>query len=144
MIEEWFYAIAPAVAREDIDEICPDIESTEDFISAVPEKYKDYCKQTIDEISHLHISDKLSAVFHKEDAKKAEPLVAKWKNDRLSAQATTKLVDMLYVAGEQLYECDRLPEWKDYMYKYEEATLYRIFSVTFSGIRGRADRLPKP
>jgi hypothetical protein len=120
VIEERFYAIAPAGAREEIDEICPDIESAEDFVSAVPEKYKDFCTQATDEIRRLHISGKLPAKFHKKDAKKAEPLAAKWKNNKISAQATMKLMDMLYVTGEQLYECEKLPEWKDYMDKYNK------------------------
>ncbi|MFC1793925.1 hypothetical protein ACFL3Q_10110 [Planctomycetota bacterium] len=52
--------------------------------------------------------------------KKAEPLLAKWKTGRLSTQDTMKLVDMLYVTGQQLYDCDKLPEWKDYMDKYDQ------------------------
>jgi hypothetical protein len=120
VIEERFYAIAPAEARAEIDEICPDIESVEGFISAVPEKYKDLCKQATDEIRRLYINGKLPAVFHKKDAKKAEPLVAKWKSNKLSAQDTMKLVDMLFVNGQQLYECEELPEWKDYMDKYSK------------------------
>ena len=59
-------------------------------------------------------------VFHKEDAEKAEPLLAKWKSGQLSAQDTMKLVDMLYVTGQQLNDCDELPEWKDYMDKYHQ------------------------
>jgi hypothetical protein len=31
-----------------------------------------------------------------------------------------KLVDLLYVTGQQLYECDELPEWKDYMDGYNQ------------------------
>jgi len=120
VIEERFYAIAPPEAREEIDELCPDIESVEDFVSAVPEKYKDFCKQAIDEIRNLHTSGKLPAVCHKEDTKKAEPLLAKWKEDQLSAQDTMKLVDMLYVTGQQLYNYDELPEWKDYLERYHQ------------------------
>jgi hypothetical protein len=120
VIEERFYAISPAEAREEIDEICPDIESAGDFISAVPEKYKDFCKQATDEIHRLHTSGKLPAVFHKEDAEKAEPLLAEWKKDQLSTQDAMKLVDMFYVTGQQLYECKELPEWKDYMDKYNK------------------------
>jgi len=31
-----------------------------------------------------------------------------------------KLVDILYVTGQQLYDCDELPEWKDYVDKYHQ------------------------
>jgi hypothetical protein len=120
VIEERFYAIAPAETKAEIDEICPDIESAEDFISAVPEKYKDLCKQATNEIRRLYISGKLPAIFHKKDAKKAEPLMAKWKSNKLSAQDTTKLMDMLFVTGQQLYGRHELPEWKDYMDKYNK------------------------
>lgn len=47
LIEERFYAIAPPEAREEIEEICPDIESGEDFVSAIPEKYKGLFKQPL-------------------------------------------------------------------------------------------------
>ncbi len=120
VIEERFYAIAPREAREEIDELCPDIESIEDFVSAVPEKYKGFSKQASDEIRCLNTRGKLPAVFHKKDEKKAEPLLAKWKKNRLSAQDTMKLVDMLYVTGQELYDCDELPEWKDYIDKYHQ------------------------
>lgn len=118
VIEERFYAIAPREAREEIDEFCPDIESTEDFVSPVPEKYKDFCEQATDEIRSLYAVGKLLAFCHKKDMKKAEPLLVKWKNGQLSEQDTIKLVDMLYITGQELYGCDELPEWKDYMGKY--------------------------
>ncbi|MFC1792532.1 hypothetical protein ACFL3Q_02980 [Planctomycetota bacterium] len=120
VIEERFYVIAPREAKEEIDELCPDIESIKDFVSAVPEKYKDFCKQAIEEIRCLYTNSKLPAICHKKDMKKAEPLLPKWKSDQLSVQDTMKLVDMLYVTGQQLYECDKLPEWKDYMDKYDQ------------------------
>jgi len=118
VIEEHFYAIAPPEAREEIEEICPDIESAEDFAAAVPEKYKGICKQAIDEIRHLHTSGRLPAVCHREDAKEAEPLLAQWKKGQLSPQDALKLVDLLFVTGQQLCDCDELPEWKDYADKY--------------------------
>jgi len=83
VIEERFYAIAPYEAREEIDKLYPDIESVEDFVSAVPEEYKDFCKQATDEIRRLYISGKLPAVLHKKDTKKAESLLSKWKKDQL-------------------------------------------------------------
>ena len=67
----------------------------------------------------MYVSSKLPAVFHKEDAKEAELLSAKWKEDQLSAPEVGKLVDMLFVTGQQLYECDELPEWKDYLDTYD-------------------------
>ena len=120
VIERRFYAIAPPEAEMMIDEAGVDIESIEDFVSAVPEAYSDLCKQAIDEIRNLHTSGKLPAVFHKEDAEKAEPFLAKWKSGQLSEQDTMKLVDMLYISGQQLYDYDELPEWKDYMDKYHQ------------------------
>ena len=120
VIEERFYATAPSVAREEIDELCIDIESAEDFASAVPEKYTTVFKQAIDEIRRLHTSGKLPAVCHKKDKKKAEPLSAGWKRDGLSAQDTMKLIDMLYVTGQQLYDCGVLPEWKGFVDEYQQ------------------------
>ncbi|MHC4912275.1 MAG: hypothetical protein ACYTE5_04620 [Planctomycetota bacterium] len=120
VIEERFYAIAPPGAREEIDELCLDIESAEDFASAVPEQYTGIFHQGIDEIRRLHISGKLPAVCHKKDTKKAAPLLAKWKRDQLSAQDAMKLMDMLYVTGQQLYDCDELPEWRDYVDRYHQ------------------------
>ena len=119
VIEERFYAIAPCWAREDIDELCLDLESFEDFVSAVPEKCKDFCKQAISEIRDLYISNKLPAVLHKKDVKKAEPLLVKWKKDQLSPQEVMNLVDMLYITGQELYDCEKLPEWKEYLEKYD-------------------------
>ena len=118
VIEERFYAIAPPEAREEIDEARVEYESIKDFVSAVPQKYEGLCTQVIDEIRCLHTNGKLPAVCHNEDAKEAEPLLAKWKRNQLSEQETMKLVDMLYVSGQQLYECDELPEWRDYASRY--------------------------
>ncbi len=118
VIEERFYAMALPAARDEIEEICPDIESGDDFAATVPEKYKALFEQAVDEIRRLYVSGKLPAVFHKEDAKEAEPLLAKWKKDQLSAQEAMKLADMLYVSGQQLYDCEKLPEWRDYADTY--------------------------
>jgi len=118
VIEEHFYVIAPPGAREEIEEICPDVESAEDFVAAVPEKYKGICKQAVDDIRRLHTSGRLPAVCLREDAKEAEPLLAQWKKGQLSAQDAMKLVNMLFVTGRQLYDCDELPEWKDYADTY--------------------------
>jgi len=120
VIEKRFYAIASPEAEMMIDEAGVDIESVEDFVSAVPEKYKGFCKQAIDEIRCLHTSGKLPAVCHKKDTEKAEPLLAKWMEDQLSAQDTMKLVDMLYISGQKLYDYDELPEWKDYLERYHQ------------------------
>jgi hypothetical protein len=120
VIEERFHAIAPPEAKTVIDEARVDIESIEDFVSAIPKKYRGFCKQAIDEVRRLHTSGKLPAVCQKRDKKKAEPLLAKWKTGRLSAQDTMKLVDMLYVTGQQLYDCAELPEWKGFVDKYQQ------------------------
>ena len=110
VIEERFYAIAPPGAREEIEEICPDVESAQEFASAVPKKHKAVFKQAIDEIRRLYTSGKLPAAFYKEDAKEAEPLLAKWKAGRLSEKDSMKLVDMLFITGQGLYDCKDLPE----------------------------------
>ena len=119
-VEERFYATAPPVAREEIDKLCIDTESAEDFASAVPEKYTAIFQQAIDEIRRLHTSGRLPAVHHKKDKKKAEPLSARWKKDGLSAQDTMQLIDMLYVTGKQLYDCSELPEWKGFVDEYQQ------------------------
>ena len=101
-------------------EINVDIESMADFVAAVPEAYSNLCKRTFDEIRCLYTEGKLPAVCHKKDIKKAEPLLAKWKGGQLSEQDNIKLVDMLYITGQQLYDCDELPEWNDYVDKYHQ------------------------
>ncbi len=120
VIEERFYATAPPEAREEIDDLRTDIESAEGFASAVPEKYNDIYQQAVDKIRRLHASGKLPAAYQKGDAKEAEPLLAKWKTGRLSAQDTLKLVDLLYVTGQQLYDCEELPQWKVFVDKYRQ------------------------
>jgi hypothetical protein len=120
VIKERFYAVAPPEAKSAIDEAGVDIESIADFVSAVPQTYMGFCKQAIDEVRRLHTSGKLPAVCQKRDKKKAEPVLAKWKTGRLSAQDTMKLVDMLYVTGQQLYDCAELPEWKGFVDKYQQ------------------------
>jgi hypothetical protein len=120
VIEERFYEIAPSVAREEIDELCIDIESAKDFASAVPEKFTGFFKQSVDQIRHLVTCDKLQATCQKEDTKKAKLLLTKWKKGQLSVRDTFKLLDTLYVTGQQLYDCDELPEWKEYMNSYHQ------------------------
>jgi hypothetical protein len=119
VIEERFYAIAPPEAKREIDALSVDIESAESFMSAVPEKYNTFCKQAVAEIRALHVSGKLRAVYHGEDAKEAESLLEKWGKNELSAAEAMKLVDMLFVTGQQLLECDELPEWKRFIDKYQ-------------------------
>jgi hypothetical protein len=86
---------------------------------AVPEKYLDICKRAIDQIHKLHIQGELKAVYHDEDAKEVEPLLSKWQKGKLSSKEAMKLVDMLFVTGEQLYRCEELPECKPFMDKYQ-------------------------
>ena len=119
VIEERFYAIVPPEAKAAIDEAgIVGIESIEDFISAIPEKYTGFYEQTIDEILRIHTNVTLPAACRKEDTEKVEPLLAEWKAGGLSTQDTMKLVDLLYVTGQQLCDCDELPEWKDCLAKY--------------------------
>jgi hypothetical protein len=118
VIERRFYAVAPPEAEKEINEAV-DIEFLADFIGAMPATYADLGKQVIDQIHRLHSTGKLSAIYHKEDAQEVEPLLARWKEAGLVSQDVMKLLDMLYVTGQQLYDCDELPEWRDYMDKYQ-------------------------
>ena len=119
VIEERFYVIAPPEARNEIDELGVDIESAESFACTVPDKYSAFCEQAIGEIHTLYTSGKLKAVYHNEDMKKVKLLLDKWSKDGLSMKETMKLVDMLFVTGQQLYECEKLPEWKKFMDEYQ-------------------------
>jgi len=119
VIEKRFYAIAPQEAKEKIDEADVDIESAEAFLSAVPEKYSSFCKKAVSEIHALHTTGKLKAIYHDEDAKEVEPLLNKWDSEGFVSKEAMKLVDMLFVTGQQLYECDELPEWKRFIDKYQ-------------------------
>ena len=118
VIEERFYAIAPSEARAEIDELGIDIESGEDFVSAVPAKYADSCRQAVTEIYDLCRSGKLKAVCHDDEAEEAQPLLAKWKEGSHSAEEAVKLADLLYVTGQQLYDCPELPEWRPFIDEY--------------------------
>ncbi len=121
VIERRFYAIAPQEAEKEIDEAGVDIESVADFVAAVPEKHADLCKQAIDQIHRLHTSGKLPAVYREEDAKEVEPLMERWRENEngLSSQEAVKLIDMLYVTGQTLYDCAELPEWKEFIDRYQ-------------------------
>jgi hypothetical protein len=119
-IEQRFYAIAPDGVRNEIDGLGIDIESAEDFATAVNDKYADLYKQAKSEIHKLYFEGRLNAVYHNEDVKIVEPLLIGWKNRTLSDKDIMKLIDLLFVTGQQLYNCKELPEWKDYMNKYHE------------------------
>lgn len=110
VIEERFYFIAPQEARNEIDGLGVDIESAESFFSAVPDKYSAFCEQAIAEIHTLYTTDKLKAFYRDEDKNKVKTLLGKWSKDELSIEKTLKLVDMLFVTGQRLYECEKLPE----------------------------------
>jgi hypothetical protein len=120
VIEERFYVIAPVGAREEIDGLGIDIVSAESFAAAVPEKYANFYKQSVSEIQKLYVEDKLKAVYDDEDIKVVEPLLNEWKKQNLSDKDLIKLVDMLFVTGQQLHDCDELPEWKDYIDNYNQ------------------------
>ena len=122
VIEQRFYAIAPPEAKTAIDESSVDIESVPDFVAAVPEVYAGLCKGAIDEIHKLHTNGKLPAVYQKEDAKLVEPLLKRWRKHGLSSAEAMKLVDMLYVTGQTLYDCAELPEWKAFVDQYQQHT----------------------
>ncbi len=120
VIEKRFYAVAPPEAEKEIDEAGVDIESLADLIAAMPETYADIGKQAIDEIHRLHTTGRLPAVYHEEGAKEVEPLLSRWKEAGLSSQEATKLLDMLYVTGQQLYDCEELPEWREFIERYQQ------------------------
>jgi hypothetical protein len=119
VIEQRFYAIAPPEAKAAVDESGVDAESVADFVAAVPEQYTDLCKRAIDEVHGLHASGKLPVVYREEDANVVKPLLEGWKRSGLSAEDTIKLADMLYVAGQTLYDCAGLPEWKGFVDQYQ-------------------------
>ncbi len=119
VVEERFYAIAPPEARSAIDEAGVDVESVEDFIAAVPEAYRDLCKQAIDQIRRLHAGGKLAVVYDEQDGKEIKPSLTRWKKGKLSPEETTKLMDRLYVTGQTLYDCTELPEWKILVDRYQ-------------------------
>jgi hypothetical protein len=120
VIERRFYAVAPPEAEKEISEASVDIESLADLIAAMPEAYADLGKQAIDQIHRLHTTGKLPAIYHEEDAKEVEPLLTRWKEAGLSSQEAMKLLDMLYVTGRQLYECEELPEWREFIDRYQQ------------------------
>jgi hypothetical protein len=91
-----------------------------DFVAAVPEAYGDLCKQAIDQIHRLHTSGRLLAIYHEEDAKEVEPLLSGLKEAGLSSQEVMRLLDMLYVTGQHLRECEELPEWKEFIDRYQQ------------------------
>ena len=131
-MEERFYFLAPSEARNEIDELCVDIESAESFVSVVPDKYSTFCEQAIEEIRTLYIEGKLKAVYQDEDENKVKPLLAKWSKDELSIEETLKLVDKLFVTGQQLYECEKLPEWKNTWMNIRYT--YSVMMINASGI----------
>jgi len=47
-------------------------------------------------------------------------ILTKWEKEGLSAQEAPKLLDLLYVTGQQLYECEELPEWKGFIDRYQQ------------------------
>jgi hypothetical protein len=120
VIEQRFYAIAPPEAKMAVEESDRDIESMADFVAAVPGEYAGLCKQAIDEIHKLHISGKLPAIYQEKDAQAVEPLLRRWKENGLSPEEATRLVDLLYVTGQTLYACQELPEWKPFMDQYQQ------------------------
>jgi hypothetical protein len=119
VIERRFYAVAPPEAEQQISEAGADIESLADFVAAMPETYADVGKQVIDQIHRLHTSGKLPAIYHEEDAKQVEPLLAQWRENGLASKEAIKLIDLLYVTGQTLYDCAELAEWKASIDQYQ-------------------------
>jgi hypothetical protein len=120
MIEERFYAIAPDGVREEIDDLGLDIESAEEFMNVTQDKYDELYGQAVAEIRKLCTTGKLKPTYYDEDAETARSLLNKWKKKALPVKETVKLVDVLFVTGEELYNCDELPEWKDYVDRYQQ------------------------
>lgn len=67
----------------------------------------------------MYVSDKLPAICREADAEKAEPLIAKWRENQLSMEDTVWLAEMLYVTGQQLNYCAETPEWKGFIDNYQ-------------------------
>ena len=120
VLEERFYAIAPEGVRTEIEGLGIDIESAEDFAKAVNEKYPDLYKQAESKICKLYAEEKLKAVYYEEDNEGLGQLITNWKEHKLSDKEILKLVDKLFVTGQQLYNCEQLPEWKNYIDKYNQ------------------------
>ena len=120
VIEQKFYAIAPEGVRNEIESLGIDIESAEDFATAVNDKYADLYKQAESEIHKLYFEGKLKAVYYEKDKVDFGILINNWKEQKLSEKEILKLVDKIFVSGQQLYECEHLPEWKDYIDKYDQ------------------------
>jgi hypothetical protein len=76
----------------------------------LPDKYSTFCEQAITEIHTLYTEGKLKAFSQDEDGEEVKLLIGKWSKDELSIEEILRLVDMLFVTGQQLYECDELPE----------------------------------
>ena len=112
--------MAPPEARQEIEDLCIDIESAEGFVAAVPKKYADWCEKAFEEVRSLYCSGKLKATYCDEDAKVAKPFLAKWMKKGLAPKEAAKLLDVLCVTGQQLYKCRALPEWKTYTDEYQQ------------------------
>jgi len=107
------------VAAERAIQTAPDdteyVLDSENIKEQCPELYKEVLRK----ILKLHINGKLKAIWHQEDKDKIEPLLAKHKKGSLSNEELGQLLDMLYVTGQQFYECDELPEWKGFIDNYQ-------------------------
>jgi len=156
VIEERFYAIAPEGVRAEIEGLGIDIESAEDFATAVNNKYADLYKQAESEIHKLYFEGKLKAVYYEKDKDDFKTLINNWKEQKLSDKEVLKLVDLLFVSGQQLYDCKELPEWKNYIDKYcqylfgdEDKRFQHVYAIldNYSGVwldeRGFYKNLPK-
>jgi len=119
VVEEHFYTLSPEAKRE-VDGLCIDLESTEEFVAAVQEKYSDLCEKAFEEIRGLYCSGKLKITYPEEDGKAVKPLLARWRKGELALKKVAKLLDMVYVTGQQLYKCRALREWKAYIDQYQQ------------------------
>jgi hypothetical protein len=119
VIEERFYAIAPPETREQIDELGLDIDSAESLIKSLPDQYRPAYEQAIAEIYKLYREGLLKVTYEDENTEVVKPLLDSWKQEKLSNEDAARLTDMLFVTGSQLYCCNNLPEWKDFIEKYQ-------------------------
>lgn len=120
VIQDRFFWIAPSEVKEDIYNLGLDMETGREFEEAVKAKYTNLYTQAVNDIHALHTTGKFGdAFYYEEDEDIAKPLLKKWQKEGLKAKEAEHLVDVIFVSGQQLYNCGQLPEWKEFIDNYQ-------------------------
>jgi hypothetical protein len=90
----------------------PDTEYVPDADN-IKEQCPEVYWEALREIFKLYKEGKLETSYHEEDKDKVQDLLAKQKKGKLFDEELWQLLDKLNVTGQQLYECNELPEWKE-------------------------------